>query len=182
LRAAVDSVAGSVAVAFLDDLVSAPGDMNIETALDDLGLRVTPKYDCHGGCVKSYLGAVYRVSDGRIFLTRVPDDSPAQRGGLAPGDEILACNGFRVVPERFSTRLQDFEPGCEIEVLVSRMDRIKRLSVRLGEKPPVDYLLSHVEQPTPEQKRRYESWLRIAWPGGGSSSSFGGRFDLVTAG
>ncbi|MFN2397516.1 MAG: Do family serine endopeptidase [Gemmatimonadaceae bacterium] len=65
-----------------------------------------------------------------------PDDSPAKRAGLAPGDVIVAIAGRAI--DRVATLqriVRDREPGDVIEVTVMRYGERKTFKVKLGEAP-----------------------------------------------
>jgi predicted metalloprotease with PDZ domain len=77
-----------------------------------------------------------------------------------PGDEILAIDGFRVLPDDLSKRLQSYPPGKRVTLLVARRGEIKRLDVTLGVEPPDRWTLSVKPNATPEQRAHLAAWLR----------------------
>jgi len=69
---------------------------------------------------------------GRGIITSVLSGSAAEEAGLAPQDEVLAVNGVRVTEaDKFALTLKSaLREGREIELLVSRMDRVLTRQVR----------------------------------------------------
>jgi len=72
---------------------------------------------------------------GALFVADVRRDGPGWKAGLDFGDEILAINQRRVNKENFEKVLGWSRPGDEVEVLVSRTNRILRLQVVLDARP-----------------------------------------------
>ena len=74
--------------------------------------------------------------DHGVIVLKVVPGSPAERGGLQPGDIILAVNGK---PVKDSTDLQ-FEimktkPGTVVDITVLRGEKRLNLKVKIGELP-----------------------------------------------
>lgn len=66
------------------------------------------------------------------------DNSPAQRGGLKPGDVILTFNGRAIADyNELRNRVAETEPGREVDVGILREGRKLNLPVRI-EKQPVE--------------------------------------------
>jgi predicted metalloprotease with PDZ domain len=89
----------------------------------------------------------------------VPRGTPASAAGVNPGDEILAIDDFRVLPEDLAARLAAYRPGRKVVLLVSRRDELKRLDVTLGEEPPDRWTLGARPDLTPQQRGRLMKWL-----------------------
>lgn len=81
-----------------------------------------------------YLGI--RVEQGTLEVRGVEPNTPAERAGLQPGDELvkvgtLEPRSFDEVAEHIST----FRPGSKLRVEVRRGDDMKVFTVRLGVRP-----------------------------------------------
>ncbi len=64
---------------------------------------------------------------GRTSIATVQADTPAQRAGLAPGDEILAVNGLRVTNDTWADVFDAVAAiGKPLEVLFARRGVIER--------------------------------------------------------
>jgi len=113
------------------------------------------------GCAAVWLGATL----GGSKVTAVLDDSPAAAGGLSPGDEIIAIDGFRVTNEgELRSMAGARKPGDAVELAVFRRSRLIRITVRLGAAPPTRYEIAGVADPGPAAAR-YLAWLGEPHPG-----------------
>ncbi len=77
---------------------------------------------------------------------------------MNPGDEILAIDDFRVLPEELGARLAAYRTGRKIVLLVSRREELKRLDVTLGVEPPDRWTLQNRPDPTPQQRTHLSNW------------------------
>jgi predicted metalloprotease with PDZ domain len=71
----------------------------------------------------------------RHSFTTVRAGSPAERAGLAPGDEPVAINELKLTARNLSVRLAEYRAGDEVTLSVFRRDELMRLRVTLGEAP-----------------------------------------------
>ncbi len=78
---------------------------------------------------------------------------------MNPGDEILAIDDFRVVPDNLDTRLAAYRPGQKVVLLVSRRDELMRLEVTLGANPGDRWSLQPRPDATPQQQARVAKWI-----------------------
>ena len=100
----------------------------------------------HGKVVRGWLGVVIQELtppvaealglDHGVIVTKVLPGSPAEKGGLQPGDIILEVNGK---PVKSATELQfavmKTPPGKEITLTVLRGDKKITLKVKVGRMP-----------------------------------------------
>lgn len=106
-----------------------------------------------------YLGVRTEGRGGRLMITSVLRDTPAFVAGLNPGDEILALEGLRVLPQELSARMVSYAPGSTVEVLLARRGKVITRQVKLSTTPePVK--IEKVKEATPEQLSRREAWLQ----------------------
>ena len=105
-----------------------------------------------------WIGVKTKVEAGRLIVENVPRGTPAYAAGVNPGDEILAIDDFRVLPEDLAARLAAYRPGRKVVLLVSRRDELKRLDVALGEEPPDQWTLRIRPDLTPQQRGRLMKW------------------------
>lgn len=86
-------------------------------------------------------------------------DSPASKAGLADTDEILAVDGLRLKSD-IESRIQQYEVGDAITLLVSREDKIIELAVTIGSKTmEPNWGLSLYRRQTSEQATNLLTWL-----------------------
>lgn len=81
---------------------------------------------------RPWLGLTSAEQAGRVQVVRVTEDSPAQAGGLAPGDVIVAVDGAPVATlEEFYKRLwAHASPDDEIKLTVQQGEQLKVLPIR----------------------------------------------------
>jgi predicted metalloprotease with PDZ domain len=102
-----------------------------------------------------------------LRVTGVHDASPAQVGGLAPGDELCALDRFRVTGEGDARgSLATRRPGDTVEVAVFRRGRLTLVPVVVGLAPPTRHELAAVAEPSAVQAAAYRAWMGDELPAG----------------
>jgi predicted metalloprotease with PDZ domain len=81
---------------------------------------------------------------------------------LNTGDEIVALDNRRVTKEFFDARLAEKRPGELANLTIFRFDDLSSLPMKLGGSIDVPYRILPVDNPTPEQRQIYQSWLGAA--------------------
>lgn len=99
-----------------------------------IGLTPVPTEPPPDPLAWGYLGI--RVEQGTLEIRGVEPDTPADKAGLQPGDEIvkigkLEPRTFEEVAEHIGT----FRPGSRLRVEVRRGDATITFTVRLGVRP-----------------------------------------------
>lgn len=81
---------------------------------------------------RPWLGVTSSEQGGRVQVVRITDDSPAQAGGVEPGDVILAVDGTRVATlEEFYKRVWSHaNPDDEIKLTVLQGADIRVLTLK----------------------------------------------------
>lgn len=74
-------------------------------------------------------------------------------------DELLAIDDYRVRPEQWATRLEQYRPGEQVSLLVARRERLLRLSTTFAAEPPKSWKLEVHPEATPTQQARFAAWL-----------------------
>ena len=93
-----------------------------------------------------------------MIVSSVTPDSPAYKAGIQTDDELIAVNDFRL-DGRISGRLEQFEVGEPLEILLSRRGELLRIEVTPAAKTKFDWSLRFVKEPNKRQKRSQASWL-----------------------
>jgi serine protease Do len=71
--------------------------------------------------------------DYGVEITRVEDNSPAEKAGVKPGDVVLEYNGQRVEGmEQFGRMVHETPPGREVKLTISRNGGTQTLNAMLG--------------------------------------------------
>ena len=103
----------------------------------------------------------------QLRVTGVHDASPAQVGGLAPGDELCALDRFRVGSEAEArAQLATRRPGDTVEVAVFRRGRLTLCPVVVGLAPPTRHEIVAIAEPTAAQAAAYRAWMGEDLPAG----------------
>jgi predicted metalloprotease with PDZ domain len=156
-RKTASEVAGTDLGAWFTRALESTDELDYGPALDWFGLRFSAPFSPEDK--PGWLGAKTKVEERRLLVDNVPRGTPAHAAGVNPGDEILAIDDFRVLPDDLDTRLATYRPGRKVVLLVSRRDELKRLEVTLGEAPPDRWTLQARPDLTPQQRARLTSWL-----------------------
>jgi len=106
-----------------------------------------------------WLGATIAENGGGCRFGVVHSGSPAERGGIAPGDEPVAIDDLRLTADNLDARLRDYHEGDSVTITVFRGHSLMRQRVTLG-KPPDDtcYLEQDKEADAFAEQQR-ASWL-----------------------
>jgi predicted metalloprotease with PDZ domain len=110
-----------------------------------------------------YLGARFEDAGGFVRLTHVLLDTPGHRGGLTPGDEIVALNGSKVGFSKFEKELEAYPPGTPIDVALFRRGFLRHVAVTTGKAPPQKYRFVALEPASDLARKVHEQWLGAAW-------------------
>jgi predicted metalloprotease with PDZ domain len=157
-RQVASEVAGADLSGWLQNVLETTDELDYTSALEWYGLefaRTPPSTDPAG-----WLGAKTRTDGGRLIVDNVPRGTPAYDAGLNAGDEIVAIDDFRVLPEKFAERLQSYAPGQNVTLLVARREELKRLPITLAAEPANAWQLAPRQNATPAQRAHLEAWLR----------------------
>ncbi|AFY73028.1 putative protease with the C-terminal PDZ domain [Synechococcus sp. PCC 7502] len=151
----IATVAGSNLQDFLEKHIYTTDELDYNYYFEPFGIELYSGY-----AQKSvYTGISVRSNNGTAVVKSVDANSPAQLVGIDPNDEILAINNFRVTPESFSDRLQDFQANTEITITLFKQDQLKQVLLKL-ENPRCDrFLVSQIKKPNLIQQENLRGWL-----------------------
>jgi predicted metalloprotease with PDZ domain len=103
---------------------------------------------------------------GKTQVDKVLRGFAGSRAGLQVGDEIIALGGYRVTSEQWADRIGMLEVGQQTTLLVARRGKMLELGLEVVADPQIEAIASwnlvRVEKPTPEQEKRWESWLGLS--------------------
>lgn len=110
--------------------------------------------------VAPWLGAVLKLSGIRSCFGLVQAGSPAEKAGIAPGDEAVAIDGLRLTVSNFDARLRDYHAGDTVTLTVFRDECLMRHRVKLA-KPLEDTVYIELDpEPNEDVLQRRQAWLR----------------------
>ena len=170
--ACLSMAAGADLSRMVRDLVHGPLDPDFAAAFEPFGLQVVEKTSSksdgnhhdgnHGNNDTSapdcYLGVQFKL--GSASIASVTLDSPADRAGLAPGDEVLALNGLRVNSRSWSD-VFGAVARCDkpLTALVSRRGVVLEIQVVPAPQPPGEVRIQPRADSTPQQDALRRGWL-----------------------
>jgi len=170
LESVAQSVSGLDLREFFERYVRGTGDLPLQKLLKDFGviMHLRPQAgsdDCGGKPSSSenppppWLGLHLSGKSGKDAVTLVHTDSPAERAGIAPGDELLALNDLRVTAGNLDTRLREYHAGDRVTVSVFRNDGLLQFKLRL-ENPPEDTCWLEIDSNRNEEaEQRQAAWF-----------------------
>jgi len=123
------------------------------------GLDVTATSEDAPG---SYLGLNAQTRDGRLVVVGTSAGSPAERAGLAAGDQILEVDGAPATPRAINDTVSARKPGDTTTLKISRNNTGLELRVTLARHTKQTFKIRPMASPTALQKAILEDWLRRA--------------------
>lgn len=152
----VNEVTGQDFSGFWDDFIWGTKDIDFETLLDYVGLKLERK-----ASDKQTIDLGIRYDD-ELKLTRVRKGSPAWNAGLTKDDIILSFDEMRVTQKNMEQKLKDLKPGEPIQVHFFRRDELNQLELKPEKNNNKQLKVVVNPTATPEQKQRYQSWTGFA--------------------
>jgi len=148
LWATIEECAGEDLTSFYKDYISGTTPLPYAEMLTPLGLTLTEELSPF-----PYTGL--RIGEDKPVLRTVDSNSPAQQAGLAPGDELVALNGWRVLP-----RAKDLFKSCEaVQVSFFRREELLQTTLTPTSPRPARYVLAPLQQRSPQQEANYQAWI-----------------------
>ncbi|HYT73767.1 MAG TPA: PDZ domain-containing protein, partial [Vicinamibacterales bacterium] len=158
-RKTASEVAGTDLGAWFTRALDTTEDVDYSQALDWFGLGFRPPPP-PAADKSAWLGATTKIDIGRLVVQNVPRGTPAYDAGVNAGDEIIAIDDYRVLPDELDKRLQMYRPGQKVTLTVTRLEELKRLPVTLGSPTEDRWMLEVRATAMPEQRTHFTSWLR----------------------
>jgi predicted metalloprotease with PDZ domain len=155
---------------FLNAAVRGTGELPLESLLKthgiEFGLRRSAGGKDKGGKPQVdkqlpdvWLGADLGSRDGKTIIKVVHNNGPAERAGIAPGDELVALDGLRVNMAGAEARTRRYKAGDKSDIAVFRGDELITLRLK-WEKAPANtcFLVIDAEADDSAASRR-SAWL-----------------------
>lgn len=79
-----------------------------------------------------WLGITSQEMEGRVFISKIQSDSPAERAGLQQGDILLGVDAARVsrLEDFYSAVWNDRQPGDEVTLTVLQGNEVRKITVK----------------------------------------------------
>ena len=170
LESIARSVTGLELADFFERYVRGTGDIPLQGLLRAVGIQLhqraaSDSKDLGGkpaaadAAATPWLGASLARDGAESRFSVVHADSPAEKAGIAPGDEAVALNGLRLTADNLDGRLRDYQPGHAVTITVFRDHRLMTLKARLGKPPEDTFYLTADAEADAETAARRASWL-----------------------
>ena len=158
-RRVLAEAAGTDLEGWLKETLETAAELDYREMLEWFGLRWQTGTSGESEKQKPTTGLVTRADGSRLIVNQVRRGTPAYVSGVSAGDEILAVDGYRVLAEQWPSRMDQYKPGDQIELLISRRGELKKVSLSLAAEAPKKWRLEVKPDATDEQKDRLEKWL-----------------------
>ena len=126
----IKKIGGEKILAEFSTMVETTQDIDFDTAMKRMGLEL--KWQDNPS---PWLGIDWDWSGDRVFAKSVTQDSPAYKGGVNAGDEIIFLNGQRFLREEAEKLTSFISIDCAYELIVSRLGKLSRVEI-IPEKGP----------------------------------------------
>jgi len=165
LQAVAERATGLDLSEFFDRYIRGTTEVDVEHFARFAGLTFgpRPKSPDDDAPDPGYLGIRFEDAGGFVRVTHVLLDTPGHRGGLSPGDEIVAVNGSKVAYSKFEKELEAYPPGTPVDLAVFRRGYLRHLSLTTGKAPPPKYRFAAAEPASELARKVHESWLGVPW-------------------
>ena len=141
----------------LDEMVKAPGALDVVAALAKVGLEVVADPEKppvpFAGWRFTTTGKDFPTLDG------IEPGSPAALAGLEEKDVLVALDNRRVSAETLDRELRRVGPRTAVTVSVFRDGTLRVVHMTSGEPVPAKLIVRPRADATPEQKSKLEAWL-----------------------
>lgn len=159
---AIIAVGGETLRSVLDRTVHQAVELD-ESALGWVGLALERNFA--DDAAPAWLGIETEERSGRLHARFVERDSPAEKAGIAPGDELLAIDLERIeTSEQWNKRLVGVPAGQSVRVDLFHQGLLRNTTVTAESPRPDNYQLVAVAQPTDAQKAAFHEWLGLPYP------------------
>ena len=157
----LNNLVGFIATNFITEHVLTAKPLPLEQTLGYAGLTLAEDHPKDKDKDKAFepnpevsMGITTEVDQGRVFVRDVRRGEAGWEAGLDYDDEILAINQRRINGDNFEKILAWSHPGDQVEVLISRVETVQSITVKLSPKPK-KLKLKKVESPTQLQQDIY---------------------------
>ena len=165
-RSTASEVAGTDLSDWFQFHVDEAGELDYSAALAWLGLRFKDPTEKEGEekeeedeVQEGWMGLEASDRGGRVVITSVRVGTPAFDSGLNVDDEVVAIDGYRLLPGQWEARRKQHPPGSVVNVMVSRRGGLREIKIELIVKPQESWKIEVIEDASEEQRMRLAAWL-----------------------
>jgi predicted metalloprotease with PDZ domain len=154
----VKEATGVDADALIDALTRTTDEIDWARWLAPVGLALSTSYKA--GAPGAWLGVNTRADGDRVTVASVLTGSPGLAAGVYPGDELVACNGFKLSATRgIDEHTRRARPGDQATLHMFRREELVSAQVTLGAAPPDTYAIGAAPDASPEAAATRTAWL-----------------------
>jgi predicted metalloprotease with PDZ domain len=129
-----------------------------------LDLRLVPEAeegvtDADPVKTRGNFGWKLKTENGRLKVSEILSGDAAERGGVSPGDEIVAADGTRATEEFLRRITTERGPRARVPVTVFRRERLLSLRLTLGARKAGVWKITPAKDAAPAAKRLARRWL-----------------------
>ena len=160
----VESVAGPEVRKMVENLLQTTSDPDIDEALDWYGLLLnrSPERaaaELAGNPVPTGFGLSWESDNNLLIVEHVIKGGTAAEAGVLPGDELLAINGLRVLPQSVGKQISSLLPEEEVELILARNGLLLTLPVHVQHALPEKFEIATKPKMSQREKSHLEQWL-----------------------
>lgn len=111
---------------------------------------------------RPWLGLKAQAGDGRLRVSHVAADGPAQRAGVMAGDELVALGGRRIAPDGIDAAVDRLVPGSEVLLHAFRDQQLITISCTPVPAPRDTCYLTLDPEADAATVARRNAWLGVA--------------------
>lgn len=126
----VKSLGGDDVLEAFSTMIETTQDIDFDTYMKTMGCEI--RYTENPA---PWIGADFEFAGDRAIVKSVLTDSPAYKGGLNAGDEIVFINGLRVLKDEAANLSSYLIKDQGYEFIVSRLNKLERLEITPGNAP-----------------------------------------------
>jgi predicted metalloprotease with PDZ domain len=152
-----ERVAGVPLGDLFDAWIRTPAEIDYDKTLAHVGLEV--QRHARSDAAPCALGFRLRGDSGRAVVAAVTREGAAWRGGIDPGDEVIAVGGMRLESNTVEPALRGRAPGDTVDVLVARDGRVLTKRVTLDPPRHDRVRLSAKRDAPPAARDAFTAWL-----------------------
>jgi predicted metalloprotease with PDZ domain len=167
-RAACEAAAGAKLPEIFDRMLDTTDEIDFDEYLDLAGYRLAPDRPKRGRlepkpAKEGYIGASFETREGRVFVGKVPVDTPAHLCGLLAGDEVVFVSDRRIgSASELADRIRWAKPGDALRLLVSRYGRPTEIAVMVSKAPVKAWKVSKKRSRSLAERKLGEKWLEVS--------------------
>lgn len=138
--------------------------IDFDQLLSELGLRFADPEPGKDSQRTLVTGIKLNKTKNMNQISILSKGTPGWEAGLASGDTLVAVNGIKVEPGKFSLLLGKFQQEDEVKISFFRRNRLLETIMKIESIVTVKPNIVHSDSPTEQQKITYKKWLGVDWP------------------